>query len=99
LDRDEAALGATAADIRSQQRVQVWPVTVDLARPDLLEAIHPAVAEREIGLVVYNAAIGTVAPFLELAPAHIERMIDVNCRAPLRLARALVPPMIARGRG
>jgi uncharacterized protein len=99
LDRDEAALRTTAEEIRSQQRVEVWPVTVDLARPDLVEAIQPAVSEREIGLVVYNAAIGTVAPFLELAPAHIERMLDVNCRAPLRLARALVPPMIARGRG
>lgn len=99
LDRDEVTLRATADEIRSSRGVQVWPVTVDLARSDLVETIGPALAEREIGLVVYNAALGTVAPFLELEPAHIERMIDVNCRAPLRLARALTPSMIARRRG
>lgn len=99
LDRDAAALHATADEIRSRHGVQVWPVTVDLAHPDLVEVIRPAFAEHEIGLVVYNAALGTVAPFLELQPAHIDRMIDVNCRAPLRVVRALAPAMIARGRG
>src|SRR5579883_3481671 len=36
---------------------------------------------------------------LDLDPAHTERMLDVNCRAPLRLLHALAPPMVARGRG
>jgi hypothetical protein len=99
LDRDGEALGATAAEIRSHCGVGVRPVTVDLGRPDLVEAIGTAVADREIGLLVYNAALGTVAPFLELAPAHVEAMLDVNCRAPLRLARAVVPAMVGRRRG
>ena len=99
LDRDDAALAATADGIRGRERVQVWPVTVDLARPDLLAAIRPALTDREIGLLVYNAALGTVAPFVELAPGHIDSMIDVNCRAPLHLARALAPAMIGRRRG
>lgn len=99
LDRDGEALRATADEIRSSHGVQVRPLTVDLARPDLVGVIRPAVADREVGLLVYNAALGTVAPFLELEPAHVEAMLDVNCRAPLRLARALVPPMVRRGRG
>ncbi len=99
LDRDETALRATANEIRSSAGVPVWPVRVDLARPDLLDAIQPVVAAHEIGLLVYNAALGTVAPFLELDAVHLERMLDVNCRAPLRLLRALTPPMVARRRG
>jgi short-subunit dehydrogenase len=99
LDRDADALHATADEVRSTHGVRTWPVVVDLARPDLVEAIRPAVAARDIGLLVYNAALGTVAPFLEQSPAHVQAMLDVNCRAPLRLVHALAPPMVQRGRG
>jgi hypothetical protein len=99
LDRDGAALGAAAEEIRSAHGVRVSALTIDLARPDLVEAIRPRLADLEIGLLVCNAAVGTVAPFLELAPAHLDTMLDVNCRAPLRLVHALAPPMIERGRG
>ena len=99
LDRDTAPLGTTAAEIRSAHGVEVTTLTVDLGRPDLVDAIQPAVAGREIGLIVYNAALGTVAPFFELPPAHVDAMIDVNCRAPLRIVHALVPAMMQRRRG
>ena len=99
LDRDGAALDETANEIRSSGAVDVQTVTVDLARPDLVDAIRPALEDREIGLVVYNAALGTVAPFLDISAAHIDAMLDVNCRGPLRLAHALVPAMVQRARG
>jgi short-subunit dehydrogenase len=79
--------------------VEVRPIELDLARPDLVEALRPAIDDRDVGLLVYNAALGTVAPFLTLDPAHLQAMLDVNCRGPLMLARALVPAMAARGRG
>jgi len=99
LDRDVEPLRATAEEIRSRHGVRINPVTVDLARPDLLEVLRPEIADREIGLLVYNAAIGTVAPFLDLTPAHCDTMIDVNCRGPVRLVQALAPAMARRGRG
>jgi uncharacterized protein len=99
IDRDAAALRATADEVRSTHGVHTWPLVLDLGRPDLIEAIRPTIAEREIGLLVYNAALGTVAPFLELPPAHMQAMLDVNCGAPLRLVQALAPPMVRRGRG
>jgi len=99
LDRDAEPLRATAEEIRSRHGVQVRPITVDLARPDLVEVLRPQIADTEIGLLVYNAAIGTVAPFLDLRPAHCDTMIDVNCRGPVRLAHMLAPAMTRRGRG
>lgn len=99
LDHDAAALEAAAAAIRAAHRVAVRPVTIDLVRTDLLDALQPHLAGREVGLLVYNAAIGTVAPFLDLDPEHVAAMIAVNCRGPLLLARALLPAMAARGRG
>jgi short-subunit dehydrogenase len=97
LDRDVAALGATARALDAD--TEVVPVTIDLARADVAEALAPAFAAREIGLLVYNAALGTVSRFLDLPPAHLDAMLDVNCRAPMRLVHALAPAMVARGRG
>ena len=99
LDRDGPALAATVEEIRAAQRVAVTPVTIDLARPDLTRALRPHLADREIGLLVYNAAAGTVAAFLDLDSDHVQTMLAVNCAGPLLLARALLPAMVARGRG
>lgn len=99
IDRDADPLAHTAAAIRAAHGVRVDPFTLDLGRADLIAALTPLIAGREIGLLVYNAAVGTVAPFVEMEAAHIETMVDVNCRGPLRLAHALLPPMQHRGRG
>lgn len=99
LDRDEAPLRATAEAVRASSGVSVRPVVVDLGRPDLVELLQPELAAAEIGLLVCNAALGTVSPFLAMNAAHIQTMVAVNCRAPLVLAHALLPAMVARGRG
>jgi len=98
LDRDPA-VETTAETLRAEHGIAVHTAALDLGRPDLADAIGPVVANREIGLLVYNAAIGTVAPFLEIPPAHFGAMLDVNCRGPMLLVHALAPAMVARGRG
>jgi short-subunit dehydrogenase len=99
LDRDHAALESTAREVQASHRVAVAPVTIELGRADVVEALQPHLVEHEIGLLVYNAALGTVAPFLDLDPEHVQAMLAVNCAGPLLLARALLPAMVARGRG
>ncbi len=99
LDRDATALEATAAALRRDCGRTVRTLVLDLARVDVADAVVAALGDVELGLLVYNAAIGTVSPFLEIAPANIHAMIDVNCRAPMLLARALAPAMVARRRG
>jgi uncharacterized protein len=98
VDRDGVALRKTAADIAATG-ARVRPLELDLARADVADAVQTATADVEIGLLVYNAAIGAVAPFLAMTPSLMQAMLDVNCRAPMLLVRALAPPMIARGRG
>lgn len=99
VDRDEEPLRATCAAIERQHGVAVTAAVVDLGRPDVVDALAPHLAGREIGLLVYNAALGTVAPFLEMDPAHMDAMLAVNCRGPMRLVHALAPAMVGRGRG
>jgi hypothetical protein len=99
LDRDAASVEATARAVAAESGVRTTPVAIDLGRPDLVSALAPALAGREIGLVVYNAAVGTVSRFLDLSPAHFQAMLDVNCRGALLLLHALAPAMVERGRG
>lgn len=99
IDRDPAALAATADALRREHGVDVRTLELDLARADVGERVLAGVAGLEIGLLVYNAAVGTVATYLEMAPALADATIDVNCRGPLKLVHALVPAMIERKRG
>jgi short-subunit dehydrogenase len=99
VDRDEGPLRHTAAAIAAASGVQTVPLVADLSRADIGEVLAAAVGGREIGLLVYNAAIGSVASFLRTTPAHSMTVLDVNCRGPLLLVHAFVPDMVARGRG
>ena len=102
LDRDEPALAATAAELRSApDAVDVATAVIDLGQPAdaLLIAVRGAVGEREIGLLVANAAWSPVGPFLDVDLAALLAAIDINCRAPVVLAHELGTRMVARGRG
>jgi hypothetical protein len=99
LDRDAAACEATARAVSEAAGVRTLAVTIDLGRADVAARLAEVLGEREIGLAVYNAAIGTVSRFLDLTPAHVQAMLDVNCRGMLAVVHALAPSMVARGRG
>jgi 3-oxoacyl-[acyl-carrier protein] reductase len=85
----------------------------DLGLPDALgvacdvtdrEAVFGAVeaaVERfgRLDCVVANAGVGMYGPFLELAPEHLEAMIDINLKGTLYTAAATLPHLIAAGGG
>jgi NAD(P)-dependent dehydrogenase (short-subunit alcohol dehydrogenase family) len=52
-----------------------------------------------IDILINNAAINTLAPLGELEPEDWDRVINVNLSGPWYLARAVLPGMIAAGRG
>jgi uncharacterized protein len=69
---------------------------------DLAEHGAPARLAAEAGpvdVLVANAALPASGRLEDFEPEQIDRAIDVNLRAPMQLARALVPGMLERGRG
>jgi short-subunit dehydrogenase len=60
-----------------------------------------ALAERAgaVDVLVSNAGLPASGPLDDFSRDQIDRAIDVNLRAPMQLARALVPGMAGRGRG
>lgn len=74
------------------------------------EALPADLAEREgparlaeaagaVDVLVANAALPASGRLEEFDPGEIDRALDVNLRAPVQLARALLPGMLERGRG
>jgi NADP-dependent 3-hydroxy acid dehydrogenase YdfG len=47
-----------------------------------------------IDILVVNAGVGAYGPFLDLEPAHIEEMIDVNVKGAIYAARAALPHLL-----
>jgi short-subunit dehydrogenase len=86
-------------ELARRTAVEVVPVVADLGEAALLEQLRPALAEREVGLLVYNAAHSHVGPFLGQPLEDKLRVLDVNCRGLLLLVHQLAPALAARGRG
>jgi short-subunit dehydrogenase len=81
-----AELGATA-------------LPCDLSRPEDVDSLAARAIEANIDVLVANAALPATGTLQELTWEQIQRMLDVNLRAPIALAHALVPSMTERQRG
>lgn len=92
-------LGRTAQRLRDTHRVEVLEVAADLAEVDGATRVLEALGDREVGLLVYNAALSVSGPFLEVPLATHQRALQLNCATPLVLVHALGGAMRARGRG
>jgi short-subunit dehydrogenase len=69
------------------------PSDVDRAAREAEEALG------RVDILVNNAAEGFAGTFAEMKPERAERLVRTNLAAPIRLTRALLPGMLARGRG
>jgi short-subunit dehydrogenase len=74
----------------------VEPLVADLCDPAQVAAL---VFGRRIDVLVANAALPASGRLDSFSPEEIDRALDVNLRAPVQMARALVPGMLERGAG
>lgn len=99
LARRAELLEADARKLRAQYGVDVRPVSLDLAAPDLAARFAEAIDDFDVGLLVYNACYSHIGKFLDVPLADHLRTLDVNCRGPVTLVEHIAPRLIARGRG
>jgi short-subunit dehydrogenase len=66
---------------------------------DLADASELAGRVGPVDILVNNAGLGWAGPFARMPSADLDRLVDVNLTAPIRLTRLLLPGMIDAGRG
>jgi NAD(P)-dependent dehydrogenase (short-subunit alcohol dehydrogenase family) len=99
-DRDEATARGCAEAVRAAGG-RAFPVAVDVAEEQSIEAAFAEVAAREggIDILVCNAGMNIRAPAVEIARADWDRIVSVNLSGVFLCARAAARHMIAAGRG
>ena len=88
-----------AQALESHYGIEARCIALDLGDRARTQDLAEATETLEIGLVVYNAAMSGVGPFLQQDLAGKLRSVDVNCCSPLILTHAFAGPMVQRGRG
>jgi short-subunit dehydrogenase len=74
-------------------------VSCDLSDRADVERLAEEALAAEVEVLVANAAMPATGALTELTQEQIDRMLEVNLRAPIALAHALAPSMCARRRG
>jgi short-subunit dehydrogenase len=93
--RDQARLSAVAQ--RVNQNVEL--IVGDLGTEAGVDALVAHLDGREIDVLVNNAGFGTYGPFAEIDAGREHELLGVNVDALVRLTHAVLPGMLARGRG
>jgi hypothetical protein len=97
--RRRERLAEMAKRLRERQEIEVEIVAADLTEPADLARVVATIEASVPDLLVNNAGMGSLGEFAGLDPAREMAQIQLNVAAPLRLARAALPGMIARGHG
>jgi short-subunit dehydrogenase len=94
-------LAALARELEKEHHVDVQLVVQDLAKPSGPAALAKAVAAagEGVGILVNNAGVIEVGPFVRSAAADVASLVNLNVRALTELTSLLVPPMVERGFG
>lgn len=88
-----------ASRIQSNFEVQVKCLARDLGNSATIADVISELEDKEVGVVVYNAAHIPLGSFLDSDVSDIEQAVAVNVRGPIALIRALAPSMRSRRRG
>jgi uncharacterized protein len=97
---EDAGLTDAASEIESLGTT-VETCQTDLATPQGVETLADRVASsgRQVDALALNAGIGVGGRFLETPLEDELRLIDLNVRSTVHLAKLLLPAMVQRGEG
>lgn len=98
--RDNKSLELASSRLR-EEGIATLAVAADVSRADqvtsLVDATHNAFGA--IDILVNNAGIGRFGPVHQFTEADWDSVLDTNLKGVFLVSRAVIPGMIARGRG
>jgi 2-hydroxycyclohexanecarboxyl-CoA dehydrogenase len=95
------ARAAEMAKRAGDDKLSVEAVAVDLADPQSARrcAADALARHGRVDILVNGAGWNDIQPFTDNAPDYMDRVIAINLGGPIHLTQALLPAMIAAGKG
>ena len=97
--RREEPLNKLAGELESRFNIKTTCIPCDLGAVDATEQITEALGGREIDMLVYNAALSYIGPFIENSVEDNAIIAQINMITPLKMLHVFGEKMISRGRG
>src|SRR3954451_6516183 len=95
--RRAEVLDEVAAGIRATSGVETRTLALDLAAPDAAASVTAALADLEIGLLVYCAgADADYAQFVDNPVGAAEELVQRNCTVLVQLCHAVATAVVGR---
>lgn len=85
--------------LESKYKVNVVCISCDLSGTNAALQIEEALNGREISLLVYNAALSYIGPFIKNSADNHSQAAQVNMITPLNMVRLYGEEMITKGKG
>jgi NAD(P)-dependent dehydrogenase (short-subunit alcohol dehydrogenase family) len=101
LDIDEATVTQTAKEIAEEYTVEALPLRVDITDNAAITAGVGAVVEKfgRIDVLVNNAGVIQIKPFLETDEGDFDRIIGLNIKGTFFVTQAVAPHMVKQKGG
>jgi short-subunit dehydrogenase len=96
---NEELLKKQSDAIKTKHSVAVKTIVCDLSQESILPCITPVTDSLEIGLLVNNAGVSKVHPFLKDSLDYLVKQLHINARAGLVLAHHFGKKMVERKKG
>lgn len=97
--RREDRLRAVAARLEAEHGIAVRVLSADLSVPAQVQELIQRLAETPVDVLINNAGFATHGIFAERSAGRVVDELAVNVGAVVALTHALLPEMVARGRG
>jgi uncharacterized protein len=88
-----------ADSLGNKYKTNIMCISCDLSEPDASKQIEDALNGKEISLLVYNAALSYIGPFLNNSAENHSMAARVNMITPLNLVRLFGEKMAGKGKG
>jgi uncharacterized protein len=92
-------LAGDAAELKRRHGITATPLPADLSTEEGIDAVADRLIADPVDLLVNNAGVSLNKAFLRATVAEEEQLLRLNIHAVLRLTRAVLPAMVARGSG
>ena len=99
ISRRKDALENLASEIENNYKIKTRIIDQDLTSEKLLEEITKKTSDLDIGLLIFNAALSPIGLFHNTSIGVLQKMIELNCQAPMLLSHYFGNKMKEKGKG